>query len=149
MKKIAFVAVLIAVIVFGIVAYASAASPTDSKGVTVTAAVNPKFVMSLSGNGAGGPIDLLAADPNAANLTATGPAVLVKSNKGYTWTASFGTLDNAAFSHNYAAVSQHPAGPALPGTDDGGDTYTGVISFDPSYALEGTYTGTLTFTAEQ
>lgn len=46
MKKIAFVAVLIAVIVFGIVAYASAAGANQT--ITINAKVNPKFTMTVT-----------------------------------------------------------------------------------------------------
>jgi len=78
MKKLAIVAVLIAVVIFGIVAYASALT-TVVDNVTVTATANPKLEMTLSTNA----VAFGAVDPGAAAAPQV-VTITVKSNKTYT-----------------------------------------------------------------
>jgi hypothetical protein len=135
MKKIAFVAVLIVAIVFGIVAYSFAAS----QAVTVNASVNPKLEMTLSD---GADVELGSIDPEGpGTLSTAGPAVTVKSNKTYNFGTNWTTNPGGAFSDTYADTTGAPKSAS--------DVYNGNVVFTPSWLLEGSQVGVITFTANQ
>ena len=137
MKKIAFVAVLIAVIVFGIVAYAFALSGT--KTVTIDAKVNPKFALTVTPSGGSPDIDwtnAVVGTPLTSNV-----AVKVDSNRTGILTAAWAVAPAAAWHMSRtlttANFTQNPDTNAL-------NQFTDTITFAPAYDTPST-TSTTSF----
>jgi hypothetical protein len=131
MKKIAFVAALIAVIVFGIVAYSFAAPSTDTKTVTVNAMANPKLTLAVSTS----TVDFLG-DPSVP--TSTTPVVItVQSNKDYTLSKTVTDGTGALYVVNSSLPS--PSAGAKGSADQHTDNVGVTISWnaDPDVPLLG------------
>jgi hypothetical protein len=137
MKKTLVVAILIVAMILGIVAYAFAATAS----VTVTATVLPKFAMTVDTTA----IPLGSIDPDSlATLSAAGPQVNVRSNRGYSFSRTWTTNPGNAFSDTY--VNDLTAAR----TGAAGVNYNGNMVFDPNFDLaEGLNTGIIQFTATQ
>ncbi|MDO8964971.1 MAG: hypothetical protein Q7W30_10850 [Coriobacteriia bacterium] len=135
MKRIALIVVLVAAVIFGIVAYASAGT-SDSKTVTVNATVNPMLTLTVST----ATVDFGVVDPEMTytkNVTVT-----VKSNKKYDISKTMGV--NAA-SIGLSTSFADKIGEAR-GTTAYPDTYT---LFVPFTAGDGALTTTVQYSAVQ
>lgn len=141
MKRTMIAAVLLAALVLGVVAYATAA-PND---VVVTARVNPAISITLNQNA----VSWLDVNYGAA-LTDASTLITVKSNKTWTFTKTGGPaapLDAVLTD----ATSLAPASGIAKGVHNITATYVLDLSTDAAYDLDpGTdYTATYTYTAVQ
>lgn len=124
MKRTVLAAVMVAALVLGVVAYASALGSGDT--VAVTATVNPQIQLTITG----GPWDwLVTPGVAAADKTAT---ITVKSNKLWDF-----TLDSTTYTPNDglldAVLSEGYAGDFAPG-DTG--VAKGVKAMTATYSLD-------------
>jgi hypothetical protein len=157
MKRTLLVALVLVSLIFGIVAYASAAS----EPVTVHAMVNNVFSLGLVGNSIS--FDTLTSDPDVEMTAATTPVVSVKSSKLfslYTSATDFSAAGPLAM--DAEKMSYEVSGDAVvaktvflntdqeitPTAVRGERSYTNTISLTPGWDVEpADYTGTITYTA--
>lgn len=155
MKRTILIAITVMALVFGLVAYAAAA--TDSKTVTVTAAVPNVFSMTIDN----ATVNFAIVNPEAATAGSNGVKVSLKSNKlldlTYTMSqfADAGSLTMPQTVMSYVfngGASTAAAASGTLGTNlaRGNTDYTNTFTIQPGLQYDpASYTSSLIYTAVQ
>ncbi|MCE5190556.1 MAG: hypothetical protein LLG08_02125 [Actinomycetia bacterium] len=158
MKRTILIAITVMALVFGLVAYASGLD--DKKTVTVTANVPNVFSLTLSNPAS---VGFTVIDPDADTSGSNLITVILKSNKKvnltYTMTDFAGgptntptiPMDKMSFKFSTSTTATAlPAGTLNGSVDRGNNSYDTSFSFKPGLEYEeGTYTGSMIYTATQ
>lgn len=137
-KRLVFVTVIVAVLIFGVVAYAFAQS--DSKTVTINAQVNPKFALTVTPGGGSPDIDWTGANVGSTYTQAVD--ITVDSNRTGVLTASWVAPAPTAAWHitNSFTTANFVKAPA----SDPANRFTDTLQFKPDYDTPSD-TATVTF----
>jgi hypothetical protein len=133
MKKLSIVAIVVVALVFGSVAWATAADWTASEGgtVNVTATINPAFSVTASTESvAFGPLTIGNLESKA------GPTIEVKSNRPYAFTPAAPVVISAPDAASGTLIATKLGASSVAGTNGALDGTRGVSSETFTYTLD-------------
>ena len=144
MKRTAVIALVVVCMMFGVVAYATAAAQPASGSVAVSASANPKIEISLSDPS----INFGSVDPGVATpAIPIRETITVSSNK--VWDLSIGFGGNAAIGSNTMGLTTTLAA-FTNGAKGFGNTYVDDYQVNVPYTTAaGALSGTVSYTATQ